>query len=453
MVRQLAWEVLRSGNPAPLREVDVAANEVGLDARDRGLLRRIIGSEVRHRGTLRALVDRFARGNPKVGLRTHLHVGMAQLFWCDRIPPRAALSEVVDATRRTLGPSKTAYVNGVLRTVLRDRRPGHCGDPTRDLVDSPWHFDEPLFHNPAEHPYLWAEEALSIPAALAKRWGKRLGDERMFELGRTFLKEPPLSLRVVTGDPDAVHAELMAHVAQLQATPDAPGGAEPTCTLRASGHPRIWIAEGDTGLLLEAAAFHEGRVTVQGETALRAAELCAAAEGEEWLDLCAAPGGKTAVLAGSGARVTAVDVSESKLERLRLTLERLQLTERVELVESDGTAALGERSFDGVLIDAPCSNTGVLGARPGARWRFGKASQRELTELQYRLLCQGAERVRPGGRLVWSTCSLESDENSQQLRRFLEANPGWQLVSSAEHLPGEPHPTDGGFSARLDRLS
>lgn len=452
MVRQLAWEVLRSGSLAPMREVDFAASEVGLDARDRSLLRRIIGSEVRHRGTLRALVDHFARGNPKPGLRTHLHVGMAQLFWCDRIPPRAAVSEVVDATRRTLGASKTTYVNGILRTVLRERRPGHSGDPRCDLVDSPWHFDKPIFHDPVEHPYLWAEDALSLPAVLAKRWGKRFGDERMFELARYFQAEPLLSLRVVSGDPAEVRAELEAYIAEHQATGKAADDVA-SCTLRPGGHPSIWIAEGETGLLLEAPAFHEGRVTVQGETALRAAELCAAQAGETWLDLCAAPGGKTAVLAATGAKVVAVDVSESKLGRLHATLDRLHLLDNVELVESDGTAALGERQFDGVLIDAPCSNTGVLGARPGARWRFGKASQRELVELQYRLLEQGAERVRPGGRLVWSTCSLESDENAQQLRRFVEAHTGWELGETAEHLPGLPHPLDGGCSAVLRRLS
>ena len=462
MVRQLAWEVLRSGNPAPMREVDVAADEVGLDARDRGLLRRIVGAEVRHRGTLRALVDKFARGNPKVGLRTHLHVGMAQLFWCDRVPPRAALSEVVDATRRTLGPSKTAYVNGVLRAVLRARIPGHCGDPRRDLADSPWHFEEPIFADPAEHPYLWMEAALSIPSMLAKRWGKRFGDERAFALGRYFQTEPPLSLRIVQGEPEAVKDELLAHVAAFTSDAGSSGeDADPAVELRASAHPRIWIASGDIGHLLEAPAFHEGRVTVQGEAALRAAELCAAVEGEEWLDLCAAPGGKTAVLAGAGANVTAIDVSEAKLARLTATLDRLGLASRVTCVESDGTAALGERNFDGVLIDAPCSNTGVLGARPGARWRFGKQTQRELTELQYRLLVEGAARVRPGGRLVWSTCSLEGDENSQLVRRFLGEHAGWEQDAALEHLPGlpsqqdgeAPPPTDGGTATRLKRLS
>jgi 16S rRNA (cytosine967-C5)-methyltransferase len=444
MVRQLAWEILRSGNTAPLREVDIAAGEVGLAARDRGLLRRIIGSEVRHRGTLRAIVNQFARGKPKAGIRAHLHVALAQFFWCDRVPPRAAVSEVVDATRRTLGASKTTYVNAVLRNVLRARLPGHLDDPRRDIVGSPWHFPEPIFHDPAEHPLLWAEDALSVPSHLMKRWVHRMGKERAFELGRFFLEEPNLSLRATAGEGEAMRAELLeAFVPESdEETPPA---------LAAAGHPAILIAPRSYTEVFDCPAFREGRVTVQGETALRAAELCGAKEGEAWLDLCAAPGGKTAVLAATGAKVTAVDVSEAKLRRLGETLERLGLADAVELLESDGTAALAEREFDGVLVDAPCSNTGVLGARPGARWRFGPSTQKELTKLQARLFNEAAERVRPGGALVWSTCSLETDENAQQIKHFLEAHPDWSLDESHEFLPGEDGPTDGGFSARLRR--
>jgi len=184
-----------------------------------------------------------------------------------------------------------------------------------------------------------------------------------------------------------------------------------------------------------------------------------AASGEELLDLCAAPGGKTVVMASAGARVTACDVSAKKLTRLGETVGRMGLEDLVEMVELDAEAspsdgALGDRTFDGVFVDAPCSNTGVLGARAGARWRFGKANQASLRELQAMLLAQGAARVRPGGKLVWSTCSLESDENSQQVKAFLEANRDWTMEEELESLPKWPShggPIDGGYSARLRR--
>jgi 16S rRNA (cytosine967-C5)-methyltransferase len=170
------------------------------------------------------------------------------------------------------------------------------------------------------------------------------------------------------------------------------------------------------------------------------------------LDLCAAPGGKTAVFAASGADVLALDRDPRRLGRLAEARHRLDLA-RVRAAACEGTSALApEASFDAVFVDAPCSNTGTLGAHPGARWRFGPKSERELVALQSRLLADGARHVRPGGRLVWSTCSLEPEENGQLVRGFLEANPHWREVASFEALPDlERGPTDGGFAARLER--
>ena len=435
MARIAAWQVLRSGSPTPLREVDAAARAHGLDERDRALLRRLVGTEVRRRGNLRAIAAHFVRGKSKPDLVAHLHLGLVQLLFLDRVPDHAAVSETCEAVSNTIGRAKTALVNGVLRNVIRARCEGLSGDPRRDLIGRELHFAEPVFHDPEEHPLLWAEDALSLPAPLMKRWTKRLGLERARDLARSFLEEPPLSVRVVAGEREAVRAEL---------------GEE---LLRAGAHPRILLApSGASVAVLGSAAFREGRITVQGGAALAAAELVEARPGEELLDLCAAPGGKTAVLAGAGARVLACDVDESKGGLLRAGLERLGVSDRVTFRASDGTAQVHEGGFDGVLVDAPCSNTGVLGARPAARWRFGPASQSDLVALQGRLLREGAEKVRPGGRLVWSTCSLEPEENERLVRAFLEERAGWTLEVERAHLPDrERGPVDGGWAARLRR--
>ena len=193
-------------------------------------------------------------------------------------------------------------------------------------------------------------------------------------------------------------------------------------------------------------------MTVQGESALRAAELVGASAGERILDLCAAPGGKTAVLAETGAHVTACDISERRLERLRETIERLGCSSSVEVLQLDAGGPAPEGPFDAALVDAPCSNTGVLGARPGARWRWGPTSNRSLEELQIALLERAALVVRPGGRLVWSTCSLEPRENERRVARFLEDHAEWSLekeVSASPALPGEAGPVDGGYAALL----
>ena len=389
MVRRTAFEILRSHSATPMRDIESAAERAELDVRDRSLLRRLVGTEVRRRGTLRALVRHFAVGKPDVDLAAHLHLGFVQLFFLDQIPDHAAVSETVSAVAATLGEKKARFTNAVMRTAIRARQHGTCGDPRRDLPLRELHLDMPVFHDPAEHPLLWAEDALSMPVTLMRRWLKRYGEERAFELAFGALEEPDLSLRI------AASADRDATVGELAALGIA---------VRTTNHPRIVLAPAaSTGQIVHAAPFVEGRITVQGETALRAAELVAAHSGERVLDRCAAPGGKTAVLAESGASVVACDVDAARLESVAQTLARLSLRERVELFTIDrqiaAEDALERENFDAVLVDAPCSNTGVLAQRPEARWRFDARSQASLAVLQTQLLERSAACVVPGGRL------------------------------------------------------
>ena len=436
MTRIAAWSVLRSGSPAPLREVPRACEDRGLDGRDAALVRRLVGTEVRRRGTLRALMRKFVLGKVKPDLAAHLHLGLVQILFLDRIPNHAAVSATIGAVDETLGHSKVRVVNGVLRNVIRARREGTSGDPRSDLVGRDLHMVQPVFHDPATHPLLWAEDALSIPSNMCKRWEKRMGRQRALELAHHYLAEPPLVVRGVGVDREGARALLE----ELDVAPVD------------GHHPRtLRVGAEHTAAVTSCDAFFEGRLTIQGESALAAAELMEAAPDESILDLCAAPGGKTAVLAEAGARVTAADVNPTRLEQARATCERLGLAHRVRFVVSDGTDELDPEKFDGVFVDAPCSNTGVLGARPGARWRFGPSVLKELVALQTILLEQGAERVRSGGRLVWSTCSLEPEENGRLVRAFLEANAGWELEEERDTLPGADGPIDGGYAARLRR--
>jgi 16S rRNA (cytosine967-C5)-methyltransferase len=444
MPRHTAWELLRSGSPTPLRDVERAASARELDPRDRGLLRRLVATEMRRRGTLRALARTLCARRPAPDLAAHVHLGLVQAFFLDRIPDHALVSETLRAVHDTLGPSKVRFMNAVLREALRLRQQGASGDPRRDVVGRPLHLARPVFHDPAQHPLLWAEDALSLPAPLYKRWQARHGEAAARALAVQALDEAPLSLRAVReSERDGLVDELRA------------GGVN----ARTGRHPALLLAPSEASeRVLHGAAFLEGRLTVQGETAFRAAEALEPRAGERLLDLCAAPGGKTAVLAASGAAVVAADANAERLERARATLERLRLSANVALEVSDGTASLGAEPFDGVLVDAPCSNTGVLAARPEARWRFGPAQRRELGALQERLLEQGAALVRSGGRLVWSTCSLEPEENHQLVEAFAARSPGWSIEAELESLPDAATsqdegagPVDGGYWARLRR--
>lgn len=436
MVRELAWRILRGGSAAPLREIDRVAREHDLDSRDRGFLRRIVGTEIRRRATLRALARRFASGKPDADLAAHLHVGLLQLFFLDQVPDHAAVAETVGAVRRTLGPKKAGYVNAVLRAAIAARRPGSSGDPRRDLPLRELHLAEPFLPDPAEHLFLWMEGALSIPAPLARRWIARFGEERARGLALSALLEPDLSLRVL--EPRERISQSLRDLG---------------CSPRDGLHPQILIVPAEhTEKALGSDLFARGAITVQGETALRSAELLRAAPGERLLDACAAPGGKTSVLAASGARVVACDASLERLLRAGAGLRRLSLPGNVDRVVSDAAGAFAAEIFDGVLADVPCSNTGVLAQRPEARWRFGPASMRSLASLQERILSGCAARVKPGGRLVYSTCSLEPEENRRRIEAFLEAQPTFSLEEEIEALPdpgSASGPTDGGYAARL----
>lgn len=443
MTRLAAYTILRSGSTTPLRDVDHMSESLDVDPRDRGLLRRIVGTEVRRRATLRAIVHAVAPALKNVELMTHLHIALAQALFLDRIPPHAVLSECSEAVRTTLGPSKVRIAREFIKSIYERIENAQSGDPRRDLVGRNLSFREPVFRDPAQHPLLWAEEALSMPAPMLKRWTARHGEQRAVALARLALDESPLSIRVVRGERADIASELNAL----------------GVTTREGQHARILVAPSSAAeLVTSSAPFTEGRITIQGESALRAAEAMQARVGEELLDLCAAPGGKTAVLRASGARVVACDASAARLERVTSTLARLQLADGIELHATEFGEALGARTFDGVLVDAPCSNTGVLAQRPEARWRFGPASRAELALVQTRLIDRAAELVRPGGRLVWSTCSLEPEENRRVVDAFLARQPQWSLAEDHESLPDVETtqergggPIDGGYFARLVR--
>jgi 16S rRNA (cytosine967-C5)-methyltransferase len=204
--------------------------------------------------------------------------------------------------------------------------------------------------------------------------------------------------------------------------------------------------------VLNLPGWNEGHFSVQDETAQHAALTLAPQPGETVLDLCAAPGTKTGHLAElmqNRGTIIATDVSEDRLEKVRDNARRLQLEIiQTVLIDRDGTN-IPDGPFDAILIDAPCTNTGVLGKRIEARWRITPRDIDELSALQQRLLEQAADRVRPGGRIVYSTCSIEPEENENNVQNFLSSRPEFELRSERGFRPGDP--SDGGYQALLVR--
>ncbi len=218
-------------------------------------------------------------------------------------------------------------------------------------------------------------------------------------------------------------------------------------TAEAGEHPQA-VRLHDAGPIRDLPGYAEGWFTVQDESAMRVASALAPEPGESVLDLCAAPGGKTTHLAElmrNAGRIVACDVDERRLQTVNTLAQRLGLTiiETRRLQGEEAPPGL----FNRVLVDVPCSNTGVLGKRPEARWRLRPDDLRQLVTLQTRLLRLAVECVRPGGTIIYSTCSIEPEENRQLVEAVLRETPGLRLEADEETVPGMP--SDGGYWATL----
>lgn len=262
-------------------------------------------------------------------------------------------------------------------------------------------------------------------------WLPRYGVEECRRLGFWFAGPARLTLRC---NPLRIEREQL-----LSALHQAGHGAE------AGEHPQA-IRLHEPGPLRDLPGYAEGWFSVQDESALRVASALAPQPGETVLDLCAAPGGKTTHLAElmrNSGRIIACDVDARRLRTVAELAQRLGLT-IVEtcLISADG-AGLPAGPFDCVLADVPCSNTGVLGKRPEARWRLRPNDLRHLTMLQTRLLRLARKHVRPGGAMVYSTCSIEPEENHQVVEAMLRESLDLRLEAEEDAVPG--HPADGGY--------
>jgi 16S rRNA (cytosine967-C5)-methyltransferase len=372
--RRLAWsvvdEILRSGRA--LDEVfERAARTAALEPRDAALARAIAVVTFRRFGTIRqALLDRMTKGLPKdERALTLLATAAAQVLFLD-IPDHAALDVTVRLTQsERLLQHLAGLANAILRRIARERE--------GILAKS-----DPL--------------ETDTPDWLAGRWRAHYGEE-------------------------AAHAIAAAHrrggAVDLTVKGDAAGWAERLGgILLATGAVRLR----ERGNLRELPGYAEGAWWVQDAAAAIPARLLDARPGERVADLCAAPGGKTAQLASAGARVLAVDRSAPRLKRLAENMERLKLS--VETRAADALALEAE-PFEAVLLDAPCSATGTIRRHPDVPWIKSEDDLRKLAELQTRLLDKAADLTKPGGRLVYCTCSLEPEEGEHQVAAFLARRP------------------------------
>jgi 16S rRNA (cytosine967-C5)-methyltransferase len=360
-------------------QLDGAAAHPGLKTlsdRDRALMRRLVGTILRRLGTLGHLLSRLLdRGIPTDAPRAQsaLLIGAAQILWMD-VPDHAAVDLSVRLVQSDRRAAKYAgLVNAVLRRCARDGRP---------LIDSV------------------RSENLDIPEWLMKRWIAHYGETVAGEIAVAIGHEPSLDITVKS---DPGHWATRLH-----------GEVLPTGTVRT-------LLQGPVTML---PGFAEGQWWVQDAAAALPARLLGDVAGKSIADLCAAPGGKTAQLAHAGARVSAIDRSPARMMRLRDNLSRLALDAETVVTDAvEWQGGNGGAGFDGILIDAPCTSTGTIRRHPDVGWLRQENDIAALAALQRRLLQKAASLLRPGGLLVYCTCSLEPEEGEQAVATLLDAEP------------------------------
>jgi 16S rRNA (cytosine967-C5)-methyltransferase len=415
--------VLRSKRPLD-EQLESSNLDTLEDERDRALVRAIVATVIRRLGTLRHLLTGFLdRGLPSSAPRIEsvLLIGAAQILFLD-VPDHAAVDlSVRIAQEDRMARHYAALVNAVLRKCARE------GKTRLGTID-------PI--------------ALDTPDWLMKRWQSRYGEAVAREIGAANAREPALDL--------TVKSEPQQWAARLD------GRMLPTGSVRLIPHGPVPNLPG----------FDSGNWWVQDAAAAMPARLLGDVSGKTVTDLCAAPGGKTAQLATAGALVTAVDRSLPRLNRLRENLQRLGLEANV--VRADATLWESE-PFDAILLDAPCLATGTIRRHPDIPWLKEEADLVKLSNLQTRLLDRAAALLKPGGTLVYCTCSLEAEEGELAIAALLERNPDLrrkpimadevgglaelltpegELRSLPSHLP-DPDPRmaglDGFYAARIAR--
>lgn len=403
----------------------------GLDTRDRRWTQELVYGMLRRRAWLDAVLSERVRGglarlDPDV--IDLLRQGAYQLLFMGSVPAYAAIAQTVELTKTRHGLGASRLANAVLRRTDREREALNVPTPA-DPIDA-------------------LALAQSHPRWLVARWVARWGGEQTRVLLDVNNTEAPIVLRPYGMTHDELEARLRGASVEIHDAPLVPDSIE-----LGHGVP-----------LTELATFTEGSFFVQDPAATLVTRYAAFPAGSRVGDLCAAPGGKTFELARQAEVVIAGDRSLARLQRVLTTARRLQAERVIPIVDDARHPAL--RELDAVLLDVPCTGTGTFRRHPDARWRLKPSDLAVMPAIQRSIFRAAADVVRPGGLLVYSTCSLEPEENDLQVEAFLEEHPNFTLepppegsvpeaVLDAGRLRVLPqrHGTDGAFAARLRRLS
>lgn len=404
-----------------------------LSGQDKALLFEIVHGVVRWMGRLDWVLNGFYKGqfskaipNMKNGLRVALY----QILFLDKVPDHAAVNEAVEFVKKLQGQKPADFTNAILRNIIRSKNAIRYPDPEEDLPG-----------------YLAA--FYSHPSWMVKRYLNRFSKEDVEKLLSANNERPYLTLKVNTLKISPEEFKKLLNSVNLKYS-------------QGKFLPEFFKLANLTNIV-NWEYFNAGYFDIQDESAGLSCKLLCVEPGMRVLDMCAAPGGKSTFLAGlmqDEGEIISLDKFESRVGIVKRNIDRLGI-KSVQAIAKDALEYEGEK-FDRILADVPCSGTGTLAKKPDIKWKKELLDIKKMNDLQYQLLEKAASLVKDGGAIVYSTCSIEPEENVMLIKKFLENHPEFKLQNAGEVLPKQvvdeegfvqtlphTHQTDGAFAAKL----
>jgi 16S rRNA (cytosine967-C5)-methyltransferase len=416
--------------------LDIEIKNSNLSGPDKSLLFEIVHGVTRWLGRIDWILNGFYKGQfskciPNV--KNAMRVALYQILFLDKVPDYAAVNEAVEFVKKLQGQKPADLTNAVLRNIIRSKDTIRYPEPGEDLIG-------------------YFSAYYSHPTWMVKRWINRYGKDETEKLLVANNTRPSLTIRVNT---------LVSSIEEMKSLLES-------VELKYSETKYLpeFIRLNVLTNIIDWEYFHKGYFTVQDESTGLPIKLLDIQPGMRVLDLCAAPGGKTAFIADvmkNSGEVVALDRFESRLKILQKNLTRLKVT-NVKTLTIDSNDYEDQSGFDRVLVDAPCSGLGTLTKKPDLKWRRDLGDIRKIVNIQYELLKKGASLLKNNGIIVFSTCTIEPEENFEIINKFLEKNPNFRLINAGDSLPTElvdansciqtlphVHGIDGSFSAKLEK--
>lgn len=382
------------------------------EAEPRRTVSSILFNYFRNKGVIDSYLKRFSNGKTKPAIRRVLNVVFTQILYQSVVPSAIVADVAVSFIKKKEGQGASGFVNAMVRQLVQYQ-------DTTSWEDK------------------FIEDKNRVPAILLERWKKNFSQEEVLTILDAIKTIPPFTFRTIFREVE-VDAEKKLKCKKIEGV-----------NFLKRFH---FFSTEAPGIVLTSDIMKEGKIYIQDPATALFGELIAEIEVETVLDYCSAPGGKTILLAEifEKSKIIATDRSLSRLQRVRENIDRFRF-KNVEIMSLEAAKSIPDVSFDLVLLDVPCSNTGVIRHRPDVMWNFTAKSLRDIVKLQFEILEDALSKVKSGGRLIYSTCSIEPEENWQQIKDFIIRHPEFTIEKEQLLLPSILH--DGAFVSVLKRYN